>query len=96
MKEQEMTGPKARELRIERDMTQKEFWGPVGVQQSVAARYEAGGRVPRSVRILILTTYLGNEKPTHAPRAKALSRVHQALDRAQAQLDDARLALASI
>jgi transcriptional regulator with XRE-family HTH domain len=96
MKEHEITGAKAKELRIERGMTQKEFWVPVGVQQSVGARYESGARIPQPTRILIESTYMGGQKPVHAPRAKALTRAHQALDKAQAQINDARLALAAI
>ena len=96
MKEHEITGAVAKELRAERKLTQKEFWGPVGVQQSVGARYESGGRIPKAARILILSTYLNGAKPTNSPRHKALTRAHQSLDKAQAQLNEARTALASI
>jgi hypothetical protein len=97
MNEHEITGAKARELRIERGMTQTEFWVPVGVQQSVGARYEKSSmKIPQPTRILIESTYMGGQKPVHAPRAKALTRAHQALDKAQAQINDARLALAAI
>jgi transcriptional regulator with XRE-family HTH domain len=96
MQEDKITGPVAKGLRLDRKLTQKEFWGPVGVQQSVAARYERGARIPAAVRILIASTYLKAAKPTSQPRHKALTRAHAALDKAQAQINDARTALSSI
>lgn len=96
MKEHEITGPAVKDLRESLKLTQNEFWAPIGVQQSVASRYERGGCIPRAARILIVGTYLNGAKPTNSPRHKALTRAHQALDKAQAQLNEARTALASI
>lgn len=57
--EKEMTGLAARQLREARGMTQSAFWGPVGVLQSVGARYEQGSaKIPRSVRILLVANYV--------------------------------------
>lgn len=42
-----------RELRLERGMTQHEFWSPLGVTQSAGSRYEAGRGIPAPVRELL-------------------------------------------
>ena len=55
----DITGPMARDLRKQRGMTQAQFWNPVGVQQSVACRYESGADMPDAVRILLVATYVG-------------------------------------
>jgi len=95
MKEHEITGPVARKMRTERGMTQKEFWGPAGVQQSVSARYEAGGNVPRAVRLLIVSLYCGT-KPQTSPHANALNKARRALDAATKGITEARAALGEI
>ena len=56
--EKDITGQVAKELRERAGLSQAAFWNPVGVQQSVACRYEQGGRVPKSVRILIVARYV--------------------------------------
>lgn len=56
--EKDITGPVAKELRERAGLSQAAFWNPVGVQQSVACRYEQGGRVPKAVRILIVARYV--------------------------------------
>ena len=55
----DITGPMARDLRKQRGMTQKQFWNPVGVQQSVGTRYEQGAPMPEPVRILLASVYVG-------------------------------------
>lgn len=58
--EDQITGPIARKMREELGLTQKQFWEPVGVAQSVACRYEtANVPVPRAVRILVVARYIG-------------------------------------
>lgn len=42
-----------RELRLERGMTQHEFWSPLGVTQSAGSRYESGRGIPAPVRELL-------------------------------------------
>ena len=58
--EDQITGPVARKMRQDMGLTQKAFWNPVGVQQSVACRYEldAGADIPQAVRILIVARYI--------------------------------------
>ena len=58
--EDQITGPVARKMRQHIGLTQKVFWNPVGVQQSVACRYEldAGADIPQAVRILIVARYI--------------------------------------
>ena len=60
--EDQMTGLQARQLRESLGLSQKEFWGAVGVLQSVGARYETGSahipRIPRAVRILLVANYI--------------------------------------
>lgn len=53
-----VTNESARKLRHELGLTQKEFWGPVGVAQSVGARYEDDVKIPRPVRILVVARYV--------------------------------------
>ena len=61
--ESEMTGPVARDLRMQLGMTQRDFWGPAGVTQSVACRYETGDvAIPRSARILLVAHYVAGVK----------------------------------
>lgn len=59
--EQEITGAVARTIRHELKMSQSAFWKPIGVQQSVGARYEGGySDIPQAVRILIVANYVAN------------------------------------
>lgn len=57
--EPEITGAIARKLREDAGMTQAAFWRPLGVQQSVACRYEQGADMPKAVRILLVARYIG-------------------------------------
>lgn len=60
--EKQLTSELARSLREENGMTQSEFWNPVGVQQSVACRYEKNVKIPRPVRILVVARYVAGLK----------------------------------
>lgn len=93
--EKDINGPVAREMRKQRGMTQKEFWGPVGVQQSVAARYEAGATIPHAARLMIVAAYCGG-KPVAVPHASAVKKARVALEAAAKQISEAHAALASI
>lgn len=67
--ESEITGPVAREMRVQLGMTQKEFWGPAGVSQSVACRYETCDvAIPRSARILLVARHVSGVKIDAATR----------------------------
>lgn len=84
--ESEMTAAKALELRKAKGLTQEEFWGPIGVKQSVACRYEKGGKklpLPRSVRILLVARYVcGLEMDTSSTKGvEDLAAVAGVLDR---------------
>lgn len=58
--ESDITGQIARQLREELGLSQREFWVPLGVLQSVGCRYETADiPVPASVRILLVTRYCG-------------------------------------
>ena len=47
-----------RKVRTKLNMNQREFWLPVGVQQSTSSRYESGERpIPKPVRLLLLIAY---------------------------------------
>lgn len=91
----EITGAVALTMREERGMTQKEFWGPVGVQQSVASRYERGGNIPRAIRLMIASVYQGTN-PVTVPHASAVKKAKAALETAAKSLSEAHAALASI
>lgn len=45
-------------LRKKLNLSQTAFWGPVGVLQSVGCRYEVDVKIPKSVRILLVTRYV--------------------------------------
>ncbi len=60
--ENEMTGPVVRSLREGVGLSQKAFWGPLGVKQSVGCKYESDTPIPHSVRILIVATYISGLK----------------------------------
>lgn len=62
MTETDVTNESARKLRQELGLTQKDFWGPVGVAQSVGARYEDDVKIPRPVRILVVARYVAGLK----------------------------------
>lgn len=55
-----ITGQELGIFRKVRGLNQAEFWNRLGVTQSAASRYEAGRRIPESVRILIGIAYGGD------------------------------------
>jgi transcriptional regulator with XRE-family HTH domain len=57
-----------RELRLERGMTQREFWSPLGVTQSAGFRYESGRGIPAPVRELLRLAHV-ERIPLRAIRA---------------------------
>lgn len=61
--EKDITPAVARNIRLKAGMSQSGFWTPLGVSQSVGCRYEDGqAKIPRSVRILIVATYVAGVK----------------------------------
>jgi transcriptional regulator with XRE-family HTH domain len=56
--ESDVTGAVARRLREQADLSQKAFWGPIGITQSAGCRYENGQRLPRPIRILVFANYV--------------------------------------
>ncbi len=59
MTEDQITGEIAKDIREKLGMRQSKFWNPIGVQQSVASRYEQGlSPIPQSVRILLVANYV--------------------------------------
>lgn len=56
--EKDITSEVARKLREDSGLTQKAFWEPLGVQQSVGCRYERDIDVPKAVRILLVARYV--------------------------------------
>ena len=58
--EKDIDAETAGRMRKELGLSQREFWGPVGVQQSVSSRYEHGhAEIPLPVRMLIVARYVG-------------------------------------
>lgn len=43
--------------RMELGLNQTEFWGAIGVNQSVGSRYETGRTIPRPVLMLLKLKY---------------------------------------
>jgi len=91
--EQPITGKMAKQLRIERGLTQAVFWGAVGVAQSVGARWEQRETIPEPLRILLAATYLNGEKPKAPPTVAAVRKAQRAIDMATKSLREARLML---
>lgn len=60
--EHEITAALARQMRQDRKLSQKEFWGAVGVHQSVGCKYEQDVTIPRSVRTLLVAHYVAGVK----------------------------------
>ena len=59
--EREITGALAVKIRKDLGMTQRQFWHPLGVSQSVASSYETernGVEIPQSVRTLLVVVYV--------------------------------------
>ena len=54
----DITGPVARQLRVMRGMSQREFWGAIGVKQAIGCRYELGFRVPGPIKTLVFIRYV--------------------------------------
>lgn len=98
--EKDITAEKTRELRTLSGLGQTAFWGAVGVGQSTGCRYESGQtKIPRTVRLLLLATYVS---PTGTALAdikavKATARqVRRDLDKAADSLEAAREALGRV
>jgi transcriptional regulator with XRE-family HTH domain len=61
--EDQIDGQFAKDLRKALGLSQAQFWKPLGVQQSVASRYEGNfSELPQSVRILIVANYVSGLK----------------------------------
>lgn len=56
--EKDITAEVAKSMRQGLGLTQRSFWEPLGVKQSVGHRYETDTRIPRSVRILLVARYV--------------------------------------
>lgn len=56
--ERDIDSAAARELRRRSGLPQHAFWGALGVTQACGARYEATQPIPKTMRILILITYV--------------------------------------
>ena len=56
-KQKTFTGAEALALRKRFDMTQSEFWAPLGITQSAGSRYESGRAIPKPVQILLAIAY---------------------------------------
>lgn len=59
--ENEITGKEAKAIRERLGMTQRQFWKPLRVAQSVASRYESnlnGVEIPASVKTLLIATHV--------------------------------------
>lgn len=52
----------ARHLRETSGLTQKAFWGQIGITQSGGCRYENGGEIPKPVRILLYVIHVAGLK----------------------------------
>lgn len=63
-------GATAKSIRKKMGLNQADFWGPAGVTQSCASRYEAGRDIPRPTQIVVAFRY-GKGK-AKAVAAKAL------------------------
>ena len=50
-------GTWARELRLQMNLNQAEFWGLCGVGQPASSRYETGRRIPAPVMLLLAQEY---------------------------------------
>lgn len=109
--EKDITASVARQMREDAGLSQKAFWEPLGVQQSVGCKYEQDVKIPRSVRILIVARYVvgfkidaGSQdgvqelaKLGKIQSAKMLaSSVRADIDSASKKLDAARDALSTL
>jgi hypothetical protein len=67
MTEKDITGQWCKDLRRRLAMTQRQFWGPLGITQAPASSYETGKRdIPRPVRMLILANHVAGGKVEQA------------------------------
>ena len=75
--DRDITGPVAKELRTKLGLSQPAFWGPVGVKQSVASKYESGLRLPDSVRSMLFIRYVAGieHSPSTQEGAQALRKL---------------------
>lgn len=105
----DITGNIAKQLRLERKMSQAEFWGAVGKSQSNGVHHEKGrdGRseIPKSVKTLIFAIYVLGLKidvstEEGVERAKFLAKAQERADaeyqvsRADREAKEARQKLA--
>lgn len=68
MKIEPLTGSRAKEIRLARNLTQAEFWEALKITQSGGSRFEREGRrIPESVLELLLLATL--------PEAKSIARL---------------------
>lgn len=49
-------------LREQQKLDQASFWNPVGISQSGGSRYEARGRIPQPVQMLLTIRYGTNSQ----------------------------------
>ena len=54
---QMITAAEIVEYRKKNNISQSDFWGPLGVSQSGGSRYESGRNIPRPVQILLAAKY---------------------------------------
>lgn len=65
--ENEVDGTSARMLRMKLGLSQSRFWSPLGVAQSVGARYELKNmKIPAPVRKLIVLRHVAGFEPDTA------------------------------
>lgn len=94
--EKDITGAVARNIRLELKLSQSAFWKPLGVQQSVGARYEGEyNEIPQAVRILIVANYISGLKidaltTDGVKELKALGKIQSSFQRATDVADTLR------
>lgn len=56
--EADLTGEVVRQIRVELGLSQKIFWGRLGISQSSGCNHEASKKIPKSTRILLFAMYV--------------------------------------
>lgn len=58
--EQGITGPVAYEIRTKARLTQRQFWGAIGISQARGSRFESETtqRITKSIRMLVFARYV--------------------------------------
>lgn len=64
---QQLDGAAILRLRRKFNMTQAEFWAPLGVTQSGGSRYEGGRTAARPIALLLRCVYMGDTLPKVEP-----------------------------